>query len=51
MWWRRAGSSLSMRLPTVGQEASPEVVSLSPHLVETKSSGMAHSSRCFSEAH
>src|ERR1700693_4903226 len=46
-----SGSSLSIRLPTVGQEASPEVVSLSPHLVETKSSLMEQDSRCFSEAH
>src|ERR1700704_840193 len=46
-----SGSSLSMRFPTVGQEASPEVVSLSPHLVETKSSLMEQDSRCFSEAH
>ena len=33
-------------LPTVGQEARPVVVSLSPHLVETHSSSMSHSSRC-----
>src|SRR5579859_7723480 len=46
-----SGSSLSIRLPTVGQEAKPEVVSLSPHFVETKSSCNVHSSRCFSEAH
>ena len=38
-------------LPTVGQEARPVVVSLSPHLVETQSSEMLHSSRCSSEAH
>src|SRR6202035_37382 len=45
------GSSLSIRLPTVGHEARPEVVSLSPHLVETNSSLMEQDSRCFSEAH
>ena len=37
-------------LPTVGQEARPVVVSLSPHLVETQSSAMSHSSRCSSDA-
>src|SRR3990170_6186178 len=46
-----SGSSLSIRLPTVGQEAKPEVVSLSPHLTEMKSSLSEHSSRCFSDAH
>src|SRR6202790_1778765 len=46
-----SGSSLSMRLPTVGQEAKPEVVSLSPHFVEMKSSCIVHTSRCFSDAH
>src|SRR5258708_1376236 len=45
------GSSLSIRLPTVGQEPRPEVVSLSPHFVETKSSSMEQDSRCFSLAH
>src|SRR6185437_6454855 len=45
------GSSLSIRLPTVGQEPSPEVVSLSPHLVETNRSSMEQRSRCFSVAH
>jgi hypothetical protein len=33
-------------LPTVGQEPRPVVVSLSPHLVETQSSEIEHSSRC-----
>src|SRR3989338_5490707 len=46
-----SGSSLSIRLPTVGQEARPEVVSLSPHLAEMKRSLSEHSSRCFSDAH
>ncbi len=46
-----SGSSLSIRLPTVGQEPRPEVVSLSPHFVETKSSSMEQASRCFSLAH
>src|SRR6266849_7941044 len=45
------GSSLSIRFPTVGQEPRPEVVSLSPHLVDTNSSLIAHASRCFSVAH
>src|ERR1700676_2806234 len=46
-----SGSSLSTRLATVGQEASPDSVSLSPHFVETKRSLMEQDSRCFSEAH
>ena len=37
--------------PTVGHEASPVVVSDSPHLVETHRSESGHSSRCSSEAH
>src|SRR5258708_10054951 len=41
------GISLSYMLPTVGQEASPVVVSDSPHLVETHSSPMGNSA-CFS---
>jgi len=41
-----SGSSLSIRLPTVGHDARPEVVSLSPHLVETNRSSIAHFSRC-----
>ena len=44
------GSILSIRLPTVGQEARPEVVSDSPHLVETQSSSIQHSSRWISVA-
>src|SRR5271156_422895 len=46
-----SGSSLSIRFPTVGHDAKPEVVSLSPHLVEIKSSSIEQSSRCFSDAH
>src|ERR1700693_1813444 len=46
-----SGARFAIRFPTVGQEASPEVVSLSPHLVDTKSSLMEQDSRCFSEAH
>src|SRR5690348_289600 len=46
-----SGSSLSIRLPTVGQEPKPEVVSLSPHLVETNRSSMEQQTRCFSVAH
>src|SRR5262245_28800230 len=45
------GMSLSYMLPTVGQEASPVVVSLSPHLHETHRSSMLHSSRVRSDAH
>src|SRR5258707_12155109 len=45
------GSSLAIRLPPVGQEPRPEVVSLSPDFVETKSSSMEQDSRCFSLAH
>src|ERR1044071_1843021 len=44
------GSIVSSRLPAVGHEARPDVVSLSPHLVETQSSSMRHGSRCSSEA-
>src|SRR6218665_2592807 len=43
--------SLSKALPTVGLAPQPEVVSLSPHLVETHSSSMAHGWRCLSLAH
>src|SRR5690348_17573437 len=39
-----SASILSMRLPTVGLEARPDVVSLSPHFVEMNSSSMPHSS-------
>jgi hypothetical protein len=42
---------LSKALPTVGLAPQPEVVSLSPHLVETQSSAIGHGSRCFSLAH
>ena len=37
--------------PTVGFEASPDVVSDSPHLTEIHKSLIGHSSLCFSEAH
>src|SRR3546814_7405286 len=40
-----SSSNLSMKLPTVGLEARPEVVSDSPHLVETHSSLMEQGSR------
>src|SRR3990170_4505643 len=43
--------SLSKALPTVGLEAQPEVVSDSPHLVETHRSFSGRSSRRSSEAH
>src|SRR6478672_10560783 len=49
--WMPCGISLSYMLPTVGQEARPVVVSLSPHLVETQRSAMPHCSRCNSDAH
>ena len=39
------------RCRRVGFEPQPEVVSLSPHLVETQSSAIGHDSRCFSLAH
>src|SRR5690349_18848038 len=45
-----SGSILSIRLPTVGFEARPDVVSDSPHLHETHSSLMWHPSRWISEA-
>src|SRR5262249_5094355 len=48
--WMPIGMSLSYMLPTVGQDASPVVVSLSPHLVETHSSEMSHCSRLSSDA-
>src|SRR5664279_6187546 len=46
-----SGCSLSKALPTVGFEPQPEVVSLSPHLVETHSSAIGQASRRFSLAH
>jgi len=42
---------LSKALPTVGLAPHPEVVSDSPHLVETQRSTSGDSSRCSSEAH
>src|SRR6201991_3807079 len=45
------GTSLSYMLPTVGHEASPVVVSLSPHLAATQTSVNGHSTRTISEAH
>ncbi len=46
-----SGSILSIRLPTVGQEPRPEVVSDSPHLVDTQRSEILQGWRCSSEAH
>src|SRR3546814_19962616 len=46
-----SSSNLSMKLPTVGLEARPEVVSDSPHLVDTHSSLIEQGSRCCSVAH
>jgi len=49
--WTPIGSNLSIRLPTVGLAANPDVVSDSPHLTEIQRSLIGHSSLCFSEAH
>jgi hypothetical protein len=46
-----SSSNLSMKLPTVGFDARPDVVSDSPHLVETHSSSILQGSRCISVAH
>ncbi len=46
-----SGWSLSKALPTAGLEPQPDVVSLSPHLVETQRSAIGQASRCFSLAH
>src|SRR3712207_4175765 len=46
-----SGSSLSNALPTVGFEPQPEVVSDSPHLVDTQRSLIGQSSCRSSEAH
>src|SRR6186997_1016995 len=46
-----SGSSLSNALPTVGFEPQPDVVSDSPHLVDTHKSLIGHSTRCNSDAH
>src|SRR5215813_8177711 len=48
--YKPAGTSLSYMLPTVGQEASPVVVSLSPHFAAIQTSVSGHSTRTFSEA-
>src|SRR3982074_600754 len=47
---RPRGTSLSYMLPTVGQEARPVVVSLSPHFAAIQTSVSGHSTRTFSEA-
>src|SRR6201992_3213519 len=49
--YRPSGTNLSYMLPTVGQEASPVVVSLSPHFAATQTSVSGHSTRTSSEAH
>ena len=49
--WTPKGSNLSIKFPTVGLAASPEVVSDSPHLTEIHKSLKGHSSLCFSDAH
>ena len=46
-----AGSACRTCCRRSGRSASPVVVSLSPHLVDTQSSEMSHSSRCSSVAH
>src|SRR5438105_15924885 len=48
--YRPSGTSLSYMLPTVGHEASPVVVSLSPHFAAIQTSVSGHSTRTFSEA-
>src|SRR3982074_2562149 len=48
--YRPRGTSLSYMLPTVGQEARPVVVSLSPHFAAIQTSVRGHSTRTFSEA-
>src|SRR5579862_1039111 len=48
--YKPCGTSLSYMLPTVGQEASPVVVSLSPHFAAIQTSVRGHSTRTFSEA-
>ena len=49
--WTPSGSNLSIRFPTVGLDANPDVVSDSPHFTEIHKSLIGHSSLCFSEAH
>ena len=49
--WTPKGSNLSIKFPTVGFEASPDVVSDSPHFTEIHKSLIGHSSLCFSDAH
>ena len=49
--WTPKGSSLSIKFPTVGFDANPDVVSDSPHFTEIHKSLIGHSSLCFSEAH
>ena len=49
--WTPNGSNLSIKLPTAGLAAIPDVVSDSPHLTEIHKSLKGHSSLCFSEAH
>ena len=46
-----SGSSLSIKFPTVGLDARPDVVSDSPHFTDIHKSLMGHSSLCFSDAH
>src|SRR5215469_12096740 len=48
--YKPCGTSLSYMLPTVGQEARPVVVSLSPHFAAIQTSVNGHSTRTFSEA-
>ncbi len=46
-----SGYSLSNALPTVGLAPQPDVVSDSPHLVDTQRLSIGHSSRVSSLAH
>src|ERR1700710_594917 len=48
--YKPSGTSLSYMLPTVGQEARPVVVSLSPHLAAIQTSVSGHSTRTLSDA-
>src|SRR5665213_407268 len=48
--YKPSGTSLSYMAPTLGQDANPVVVSLSPHLAATQSVVTAHSSRTFADA-
>ena len=48
--WTPRGSNLSIKFPTVGFDANPDVVSDSPHLTDIHKSLIGRSSLCFSDA-